>query len=137
MKQILNKPYQAIWWSIPIILGLSLLGFKNTIDLQMHDTYFVVSYVHIRILIAVVLGITGFVYWLVRKKRLTNWMTFLHVAITISTLALILIVNLVFQVNEGDLETFKKVNPILLVLVLMALSSQLIFMANLARTLLI
>ena len=132
MDSIINKPYKAIWYSILFLFGLSIIGWNNTIDIQLHDTYFVIASIHIGILFSIYLGVIGIIYWLIRKKKLVDWMTLIHVVITISTFALIIITGLIFQkIIEGDFETFRTVNQILFVVILIALLSQLIFITNL------
>ncbi len=131
MDSTINKPYKAIWYSILFLFGLSIIGWNNTIDIQLHDTYFVIASIHIGVLFSIYLGVIGLIYWLIRKKKLVDWMTVIHVVITISTFALI-ITGLIFQkIIEGDFETFRTVNQILFVVILIALLSQLIFITNL------
>lgn len=132
MNQILNKPYKPIWITIPLILGLSIIGINSAIDIQMHDTYFVIASIHIGILFSIILGIIGFLYWLTRSKRLVKWMTAIHVTSTIVTFVLIVLTGLIFKkVIESDFGIFRTVNQIVLVITLIAILSQLIFATNL------
>lgn len=132
MNSIINRPYKAIWYSVLFLIGVSIIGWNNTIDIQLHDTYFVIASIHIGVLFSIYLGVIGIIYWLIRKKKLFDWMTLIHVVITISTFALIIITGLIFQkVIEGDFETFRTVNQILFVVILIALLSQLVFLTNL------
>lgn len=136
MNRILNKPYQSIWGTIPLILGLSMIGINSAIDLQLHDTYFVIASIHIGILFSFILGIIGSIYWLIRHKKLINWMTLFHVMSTISTFVLIIITGLVYkEAIGGDFDTFRIVKQILVTLILIALFSQVIFMTNLVLSL--
>jgi heme/copper-type cytochrome/quinol oxidase subunit 1 len=132
MNQILNKPYKPIWITIPLILVLSIIGINSAIDIQMHDTYFVIASIHIGILFSIILGIIGFLYWLARSKRLVKWMTAIHVTSTIVTFVVIVLTGLIFKkVIESDFEIFRTVNQIVLVITLIAILSQLIFVTNL------
>lgn len=132
MNSIINRPYKVIWYSVLFLIGLSIIGWKNTIDIQLHDTYFVIASIHIGVLFSIYLGVIGIIYWLIRKKKLVDWMTVLHVIFTISTFALIITTGLIFQkVIESDFEIFRTVNQILFVVFLIALLSQLIFITNL------
>ena len=97
MDSIINKPYKAIWYSILFLFGLSIIGWNNTIDIQLHDTYFVIASIHMGVLFSIYLGVIGIIYWLIRKKKLVDWMTVIHVVITISTFAIIIITGLIFQ----------------------------------------
>lgn len=136
MNQILRKPYKSLWLAVPMILGLSIIGFDRTIDIQMYDTYFVISSIHIGIFFSIILGIIGFIYWLIRNKRLVNWMTAFHVLATISTLVLVVLTGLLFKkAIQGDFETFGTVNQIMFAIILMAILSQLVFVTNLVLSL--
>ena len=102
----------------------------------MHDTYFVIASIHIGLLFSVLLGIIGLIYWLIRNKRLVNWMTAIHVTSTILTFALIILTGLIFKkVIESDFETFRTINQILFAIILYAFLSQLIFITNLILSL--
>jgi hypothetical protein len=59
MNLILNKPYKLIWLTIPLILGLTLIGFNKTLDIQMHDTYVVIDLLSIGSLFLIILVVTG------------------------------------------------------------------------------
>jgi heme/copper-type cytochrome/quinol oxidase subunit 1 len=121
-----------MWYSVLFIIGLSTIGRDNTIDIQLHDTYFVFASIHIGVTFSIYLGVIGIIYWLIRKKKLVDWMTVIHVVITISAFVLIIITGLIFQeVIEENFETFRTINQILFVVILIALLSQLIFLTNL------
>jgi heme/copper-type cytochrome/quinol oxidase subunit 1 len=132
MNLIHNKPYNPIWIAIPPLIGLAILGSNSGIDLQLDDTYFVIALTHIGIFFSIVLGIIGFLYWLTTNKKLINWMTGLHVSVTISTFFLFMIAGLIFKKLIGiDFGKFREINQILLVTILIMVLSQLIFIINL------
>lgn len=132
MNLRLNKPYKTIWWSIPLILGLALIQFNSTMDIQMHDTYFVIPSFQIGILCSIILGIIGFLYWSSRRKELIHWMTFLHVLITITTFTLLVIIGLIWKkVILSNVGLYTIVNRIVLVTILISISIQFIFVLNL------
>lgn len=128
MKQILNKPYRSIWIAVPVIISLSLIGLNGVMDVQMHDTYFVISLFHVGVIFSLFLGLAGFIYWLFRKRRLVNWMTVTHIAITISAFVLVLLSGLI---SNGSLEVSRSVNQFLLPIIILVVLSQLIFIVNL------
>mgnify|MGYP001796452208 FL=1 len=72
MKLLQNKPYQALWYTMLIILLVSLIRSNSSLDLQLHDTYFVVATIQIGIPLCIVLGILGLAYWVVRTKKLVD-----------------------------------------------------------------
>lgn len=131
MDLILNKPYKLIWFSI--LLTLSLLLFKpNTgLDIQMHDTFFVISSFHIGSMLSIILGIIGAFYWLMRDKVLINWMTIFHVATTIITLLFILaIVTNFIELKILALNDLRSLKKSLFILIFITIVSQVIFLLN-------
>ncbi len=78
-------PYCLIWGFIPILIIWIIKDvFPNSaIDIQMHDTYFVIAKSFILSSLAIYFGIVGFIYWCLRKANIRNWLTNLHLAITL------------------------------------------------------
>jgi len=129
MELITNKPYHTLWYSIPIILLLAAFGFTHSFDLQLHDTYFVMSTFHLGIAGSIILAITGLLYWFVKSKVLINWMISVHVVVTIGTIVFLLFIGY----NKTLLNFTSQVGVIVIALFLV---SQLIFIINLAVSLL-
>lgn len=88
---IKNKPFKFLWWTIPVVFIISLINWKNSVDIQMHDTYFVIAFIHVGIIFVLTLAIMGGIYWLVRSKKLIGFLTVIHVIITIFFILAILI----------------------------------------------
>lgn len=136
MNSIVIKPYKPILYSILLFIGFSIIGINSTIDIQLHDTYFVLASFHIGIVFSIFSGLIGFIYWLTRKIRLVNWMTAFHVVTTILTFVLIIITSLIFnRVIEMNYNPFLILNQIIFLLILVAILSQIIFMVNLVYSL--
>jgi len=136
MNSIVIKPYKPILYSILLFIGFSIIGIDSTIDIQLHDTYFVIASFHFGIVFSIFSGLIGFIYWLTRKIRLVNWMTAFHVVTTILTFVLIIITSLIFKrVIEENFHAYLILNQIIFVLILTAILSQIIFMVNLVYSL--
>ena len=136
MNSIVIKPYKPILYSILFFIGFSIIGINSTIDIQLHDTYFVIASFHIGIVFSIFSGLIGFIYWLTRKIRLVNWMTAFHVVTTILTFVLIILTSLIFKrVIEENFHAYLILNQIIFVLILTAILSQIIFMVNLVYSL--
>jgi heme/copper-type cytochrome/quinol oxidase subunit 1 len=132
MDLLVSKPHKQIWYSIPMIIVLSIIRVNNTIDIQLHDTYLVIKSLHIGFLFSVILGIIGLVYWVMKEKKLVNWMTRFHVAATIFVFCIIMVTGIIFQdVIEGNLGVFRLMNQFLFVVILIGIISQLVFVVNL------
>jgi peptidoglycan/LPS O-acetylase OafA/YrhL len=126
MNTILSKPYRPIWLAIPIIMGLAIVGINSAIGLQLHGTYLVITPIHLGVWLSIILGALGFLYWLVRKRKLVHWMTAIHVAITVLSFTLIMAMGLASSKGSGfgATGTFNQV-------VLFVVAAQLLFLGNL------
>jgi heme/copper-type cytochrome/quinol oxidase subunit 1 len=131
IDSIFQKPYKAIWLSIPIIFTLGLVGMKNTIDIQFHDTYLVITPFHLGILFSIILGIVGCLYWLFRNKELVKWMSSIHIFLTIVTLFFIIILSIFWSnLLHSDFQFFKQINNSIFLLFAIFMISQLMFIIN-------
>ncbi len=132
MKLLVSKPHKQIWYSIPMIVVLSMIRVNSTIDIQLHDTYLVIKSLHIGVIFSVILGIIGLVYWVMKEKKLVNWMTRFHVATTIFVFCIIMVTGIILQdVIEGSLRVFRVINQFLFAVILIGIISQLVFIVNL------
>ncbi len=83
MNWISKKTYLLFWFVIPYLLGVGLLFRNSAIDIQLHDTYLVLSILHIGIVQSIMCALFGLVYWRLRERRLMPWATVIHVLVTI------------------------------------------------------
>jgi len=140
MKMInFEKPYQLFVVAIGIIWLGVILTSAEAIDIQLHDTYFVIAYYHIALFFTIVFGGFSLGYWLFRKKPLIHWMTIFHTTITIMLL-LIWFFWYGFPTNknaahyiEGDMILYQPI--FYLILLLFFLLAQIFFVLNLLITL--
>ena len=79
-----------------LVLAAFLLGQDNTVDIHVHDTYFVIAQGYFFILLAFAAWILWILYLLTRKILHSKSLTWIHVIITILLLLLLL-----FLVNFG------------------------------------
>ena len=61
-----TKAYLYYWSLIPILIGLVCL-FNEQIEINVHDSYFVIDRLQVVILLSVFLFISGFGYFIWRK----------------------------------------------------------------------
>jgi len=128
-----NTPYQLFWGSIPLLWLITLLAPIKGIDIQLHDTYFVTVFYHLAIPISIILGGIGCLYWLFRKKLMSQWMIIFHTLITILFIFAFFIINgfsskAETAYIEGDI--IGRSMPYLLLLLLFLLA-QIFFVLNL------
>jgi len=83
-----------------LILIIGLYNAKDsdsTLDISVHDTYFVISNYHSTLALFIVYFFTGIIYWLFEnktQKRLVKWLTFIHSVILIGSFIIYWIVVL-------------------------------------------
>lgn len=83
------KVYYLFWFVALLILIIGLFSNENSVlDLNIHDTYFVISDYHVSILLFTCYFIMGIGYWLVQKaykKQLIKSLTLIHSVIMIGS----------------------------------------------------
>jgi len=88
-----------------------MLGFNANggIDINIHDTYFVMSNYHFATLISILFGIIGLIYWIVKKVNgnLSKRLNLIHVTLTFGGIFLILILN-EFKPKSFEIDTLSK-----------------------------
>lgn len=66
------KIHYYFWLVSLIILFIGLYDMDGTLDINVHDTYFVISHLNVAIVLCFVYFIYGFGYWLVQEKFKKN-----------------------------------------------------------------
>lgn len=73
-----SKYYKILWGSIPVVLILLLLNGSKPIELQIHSTYLVFSSIQLAIILSLILGVLGGLYWMFREYKLVNVLSWIH-----------------------------------------------------------
>ena len=97
MNLISSKPYMFLWTLIPVLLVFVVIC-NYEIDIQMHDTYIVGYLSHFGILFSIFLFFTGGIYWLLRRRKMIEWLTVFHVIVTI--LGILVVVILIITLED-------------------------------------
>lgn len=103
MKELIQKPHLIFLFAIPIILFFGIVNWSTTVDINIHDTYYVIAYFHLSILISLLFGIIGIGYWrmLKTKRELSKWLNLIHITFTFGGLLLIQLFSfLIVELNE-------------------------------------
>jgi hypothetical protein len=82
------KIHYLFWLVSLIILLIGLYDMDGTLDINVHDTYFVIPHFDIAIILSIIYFIYGFGYWMVQekfKKRLVKILTLIHSVILIGS----------------------------------------------------
>ncbi len=85
MKKLIKKPHIFFITMIPFVLLLGLLKGNETLDINIHDTYFVFHGFHLTVLISFIFALIGLGYWLVfkTKRKFYDWITLLHILLSL------------------------------------------------------
>lgn len=144
MNWLTEKPFISFLILIPIIMIIGFLNRKETLDINVHDTYYVINNLLLAIILSIFLAIISLGYFLIKifSIPLINWMTISHILITIFGMLIIYIlfrIQLNFEVKSYDIEsilkyskTIQRVNFTLFSVFIVVLLSQLVFLINFA-----
>jgi hypothetical protein len=81
-------PHIISWLAIPVIILVGLCFPYHTLDIQLHDTYYVVDNPHFTMAAALYLFVIGVVYWIIQKngKRISHSLAFIHLVTTLTAI---------------------------------------------------
>ncbi len=131
MRILINKPYKVIWFTVPFILSLTMMGSTNMLYMQLFDTTLIVALTQVGILSSFVLLLSGCIYWLVRNKKLINWMTIVHSLIVIFSFIFLHSSSFIItNIEDVSAVIFRILSQVQFGLILIILASQLIFISN-------
>lgn len=140
MKVIFEKPYLIFWLIIPIVIIIGYINFHNVIDVNIHDTYYIINYFHLTIIISLVLGIIGLIYFLSNLFRLNllKRLTKIHILTFFISLILIFLFNKLYKTNTSydiisilnDQKFNDKITLTIIILFCLFILSQILFLIN-------
>ena len=144
MDSITNKAHLIFWLSIPAILFIGITNWNGLLDLNIHDTYYVIASPHVAFLISILFLLIGLGYWLMGSFNLplSKWLTLIHMVITIDGSIIMWIASLVYTkpVQDPDNivydDSLATLNAIYVIGFMVILIGQLIFLINMGSGLL-
>jgi len=104
-KYFRYKPHLVLFvLAIFIFLIAYLFSFfcgDSTLDINVHDTYYVISHDHVMILLAIWISLCGLGYWILFKWGVKPilWMTLIHIIVSLIAVSIITL-NLSFSEPE-------------------------------------
>lgn len=152
MTKITQMPRIVLTYGITaLIILLTSLFVKGSIDIALHDTYFVIAKVYIIIVIALLFVLFTLTTWGINKmsRRLSSALNWLHYGLTM--LSLVTIVVLMNKVTSppstyrdysvyDDIENYESqmsINEWLAIIGVVLIISQLLFLINIIRAFII
>lgn len=138
MSQIVNKPHLIFIFTIPLVLLFGIFFGDSALDINVHDTYFVISYMFFAILISILLGVIGVGYWIMQKtnKRLSKQLIWVHIVLTYGGTLIISILSQLYRTELMEYKFNNNITLIMTLIVLLMLVGQLIFPINIVYGLL-
>ena len=129
MKKLIDQPHLIFFLVIPVVLLVGHVNMKSLVDINIHDTYFIVSYFHLVVLLSIFFGIIGILYLMMQKaqRRLFKWLTNLHIIMTIGGLAALFTIPQLWHPNVLD---YSKKETVLFLLFLLIFLAQISFIVN-------
>lgn len=140
MTQIIKKPYLIFLLSIPIVLLIGIFNEESTLTINVHDTYFIIAYLHVAILISILFSILGFGYWLMNKAqyKLNKGLNLAHIILTFGSLSITYFISFVIK-DHGEFPLYDQTPKLMLaqiVTVLLILLGLILFFINIGTSIL-
>ncbi|KJD33296.1 hypothetical protein PK35_05410 [Tamlana nanhaiensis] len=138
MKFLSNKPHLIFLIAIPVLLLVGILSEDASLNINVHDTYFVISFYHLSKLTAILFGIIGFGYWIMRKtnRKLSKWLNYIHIGLTFGGIILIFMLSQLYREPKAenillDFRFNQNLELIILIILLITVIGQVIYPINL------
>ncbi len=93
MKIDFSKPELICWMLVPIVILFGIFSENHTIDIQAHDTYFLIANTQLAIIVSGMFFIHGLIYWEVLRNNFIQKTTLTLIHVALSTLGLFILVN--------------------------------------------
>lgn len=132
MNILIDKPYIIYLLAIPITVLIGILSGDATLDVNVHDTYYVIAYLHIAILISIIFGIIGIGYWIMHKadRKLSKWLNWTHIGLTFGGTLIVWILTKFYRTEFMEYEYNYNLTLIITLVILVMIVGQLIFPIN-------
>lgn len=132
MNKINEKPHLIFLLAIPIITLIGILSGDAMLDINVHDTYYVIAYLNLAILISILFGIIGIGYWIMQKadRKLSKWLNWIHIGLTFGGTLIVWILTKFYRTEIMEFEFNNNLTLIITLIILLVIVGQLIFPIN-------
>ena len=128
------KPYHLLLLAGLSLLISALIPTDQTLDIHVHDTYFVIAHSSLYWVFAIFTYFLWGVYVLARNTLFSNWLTWFHVVITLLTVAFFICLpffgNLPGYIDVSSWLSFNKFQRVLASIALLFIVAQLMLVMN-------
>ncbi|MBO0321436.1 cbb3-type cytochrome c oxidase subunit I [Muricauda sp. CAU 1633] len=132
MNKLIEKPHLIFLFAIPIILFVGILNGNAVLDINVHDTYYVIAHLHLAILVSILFGIIGIGYWAMKKadKQLSKWLNGTHIGLTFGGTFLVWVLTKFYRTEIMEYEFNNYLSMVITIVILLIILGQLIFPIN-------
>lgn len=137
MKKLFDEPHRIFLISAPIILLFGVWSSESVLDINVHDTYFVIAYLYLAIIFSIIFVIIGMGYWIMykTKRKLSKWLNRIHIGLTFCGPLLMLILAQFYRKEIMEYEFNNNLTLIILLIFLLIVLGQIIFPINIIYSL--
>jgi len=139
MKSIHKKPYLFFWIATIFLIMLSIYwwNFEDAVlDINIHDTYFIIHNSHILLLLAILYALVGLTYWVLLKFQvaLSKSLTQIHYICSLIIIPIYFIGNFFLdKFHKSEFPLFDNTSKFVIfitILIFIGLIAQLFFFIN-------
>ena len=111
---------------------VGILSGDATLDINVHDTYFVIAYFHFAVLISILFAIIGVGYWIMQKsdRILSKWLNWTHIGLTFGGIIVVSILTQFYRPEIMEYEFNNSLTLIITLIIFLMVLGQLIFPIN-------
>lgn len=132
MNKLIEKPHLIFLLAIPIIVLIGILSGDAVLDINVHDTYFIIAYLHFATLISIIFGIIGIGYWIMQKadRKLSKWLNWTHIGLTFGGTLVVWVLTQFYRTEIIEYKFNNNLTLIIMLIILLMFLGQLIFPIN-------
>ena len=111
---------------------IGILSGDTMLDINVHDTYYVIAYLHLAILVSILFVIIGIGYWIMQKagRKLSKWLNWTHIGLTFGGTLVVWILTKFYRTEIMEYEFNNNLTLIITLVVLLMIIGQIIFPIN-------
>ena len=132
MNKLIEKPHLIFLLALPILTMAGIVSGDAIWAINVHDTYYVIAYVHLAILVSTLFGIIGIGYWIIQKadRKLSKWLNGTHISLTFGGTLMAWILTKFYRPEIMEYEFNNYLTLIITLIVLLVVFGQIIFPIN-------
>ncbi len=111
---------------------IGILSGDSVLDINVHDTYYIIAYLHLAIMISILFGIIGIGYWIMTKadRKLSKWLNWTHIGLTFGGTLFVWILTKFYRTEIMEYEFNNNLTLIITLIIVLMIIGQLIFPIN-------